>query len=168
MDDSQPPGDIAHALNDRKLAAPLGNYLYRFVSVHLLADFRHGVSSPLWQKYSAEVQPRKSYRRAILRFFSGKHQTSPSPWCTLLFEDVIGRKKGQKVGLRNKRILKFCKQERTATENQELVRQRNRVFLIFLKDLIYYLSFCNGCVFGMLQRRWESGKAISWNECNIV
>lgn len=47
MDESQPPGDIAHtsALNDRKLLAPLSNYLYRFVSVHLLAVFGQVVSS---------------------------------------------------------------------------------------------------------------------------
>lgn len=62
MDDSQPPGDIAHTsvLNDRKLLAPLSNYLYRFVSVHLLAVFGQAVSSPLWQKYSTEMQPRNS------------------------------------------------------------------------------------------------------------
>lgn len=97
MDDSQPPGDIAHtsAVNDRKLLAPLSNYLYRFVSVHLLAVFGQAVSSPLWQKYSAELQPHNSYRQAILRFLSGKHQTSPSPWYTPLFEDVEGRKEGR-------------------------------------------------------------------------
>lgn len=100
MDDSQPPGDIAHtsALNDRKLLAPLSIYLYRFVSVHLLAVFGQAVSSPLWQKYSTEMQPRNSYRGEMLRFLSGKHQTYPSLRFTLLFEDAIGREEGRKDG----------------------------------------------------------------------
>lgn len=94
MDDSQPPGDIAHtsALNDRKLLALLSNYLYRFVSVHLLAVFGQAVSSPLWQKYSTEMQPCNSYRRAVLRVFSGKHQKCPFLWYKQLFEEIIGRK----------------------------------------------------------------------------
>lgn len=62
MDGSQPPEDIAHtsSLNDGGgIFAPLGNYLYRFVSVHLLAVCGH-VCSPLWQKYSTEMQPGNS------------------------------------------------------------------------------------------------------------
>lgn len=58
MDDSQSPGDNAHTntLNDVQLLfTPLGNYLYRSVSVLRLL-FRH-VSSSLWYRYHVEVKP---------------------------------------------------------------------------------------------------------------
>lgn len=50
MDDSQSPGDIAHAscLNDGQLlSTPLSNYLYRFVSVHVSGFFSLSSFLPL-------------------------------------------------------------------------------------------------------------------------
>lgn len=167
MDDSQPPGDIAHtsALNDRKLLALLSNYLYRFVSVHLLAVFGQAVSSPLWQKYSTEMQPCNSYRRAVLRFFSGKHQTCPFPWYKQLFEDVIGRKGRRKDwGTKGYR---------------GLVNRKGQWLNIksWFDKIIKHSSFsCNFCFiisqFGMLcalnaAENMRIREITSWNEFNI-
>lgn len=82
MDDSQTPGDIAHAsaLNDGQLLfTPLSNYLYRFVSVRLSAFWtccfflpvveipRRGTALQFLQPGAAEA-------------FSGKQQIYPSLW----------------------------------------------------------------------------------------
>lgn len=84
MDDSQTPGDIAHAsaLNDGQLLfTPLSNYLYRFVSVRLSAFWtccffpsvveilRRGTALQFLQPSAAEA-------------FSGKQQIYPSLWYT--------------------------------------------------------------------------------------
>lgn len=74
------------ALTDGKLLFTLlSNYLYRFVSVHLSAFFGHAVSSPLWRKYSTEVQPYTFCRLVMLKPFSGMQQIYPSLWYTHVF-----------------------------------------------------------------------------------
>lgn len=81
MDDSQSPGDIAHAscLNDgRLLSTPLSNYLYRFVSVRLSVFqmwhfFLCVVEIPRRGKIALFLQPTES------QAFFGKQTNITSP-----------------------------------------------------------------------------------------